>query len=234
MRDRLQRLFALVIFPLAIGGCAGSATGEGEAIASDQEPLSESKCPSDVPSVLTPDADQRLFFVLLGEGVQIYECRSSGGAFTWTFVAPKADLLNPGDRVVGIHFAGPTWQSQDGSTVRAATQQIAPVSGAVPWLLLGAVSHTGHGKMSNVTSIQRLNTVGGLAPPASECDAEHVGAVANVPYSADYFFYRTSPGGGDNPQCGGPPEPPERGAHGLKTGSTDGPTAGSTRPGARG
>jgi hypothetical protein len=56
--------------------------------------------------------------------------------------------------------------------------------------------------MTNVTSIQRLNTSGGVAP-ASGCDADHLGAVANVPYTADYFFYKANEGDADATQCGG-------------------------------
>jgi hypothetical protein len=43
--------------------------------------------------------------------------------------------------------------------------------------------------MSDVTFIQRLDTVGGLAP-TSACDAQHVGEVAGVEYTATYYFYR--------------------------------------------
>ena len=59
---------------------------------------------------------------------------------------------------------------------------------AIPWLLLSAVSTGGPGKLADVTSIQRLNTSGGVAP-ATGCDAGHVGTNARVPYSADYLFY---------------------------------------------
>ena len=62
---------------------------------------------------------------------------------------------------------------------------------AVPWLLLVAASHTGiDGHLTPITSIQRLNTTGGKAP-ATGCDASQVGARADVPYTATYFFYRT-------------------------------------------
>jgi len=40
------------------------------------------------------------------------------------------------------------------------------------------------------TFIQRLNTTGGLPPAASECDATTVGTRAEVPYTADYYFWR--------------------------------------------
>ncbi len=43
--------------------------------------------------------------------------------------------------------------------------------------------------MDDVSYIQRLDTVGGLAP-SSGCDAAHVGAIARVDYKATYFFSR--------------------------------------------
>ena len=73
------------------------------------------------------------------------------------------------------------------------------LSGARDEVLLTATAHTGDGLFANVTSIQRLSTTGGLAP-ATGCDADHVGAEARVPYTADYFFYRTGNGNG-NKQC---------------------------------
>src|SRR2546430_6151181 len=61
-------------------------------------------------------------------------------------------------------------------------------SNAIPWLLLQAVSNEGDGKFSDVTYIQRVNTVGGTAP-ATAGDATHL--EARVPYTAEYYFYRT-------------------------------------------
>jgi hypothetical protein len=68
---------------------------------------------------------------------------------------------------------------------------------AVAWLLLKesgvAAGPTGGNGLTNTTFIQRLNTVGGLAP-ATGCSAfEDLGHKAFVPYSADYFFYKASP-----------------------------------------
>lgn len=187
---------------LALGGCAGSTTESHEPVGSEQGALVE-LCPDSVPANLTPRSDQQLFLVLRGDGVQIYECRAAGNGFAWTFVAPEAVLLSSAGEVAGRHFAGPTWQSEDGSSVKAAkvAEASAPIPGAVPWLLLTAVDHGGNGVMSRVTTIQRLDTTGGVAP-ASGCDAGHVGAIARVPYTAGYFFYGTS-NSRDNPQCGG-------------------------------
>jgi len=42
----------------------------------------------------------------------------------------------------------------------------------------------------DTTYIQRINTTGGLAPPAAECTAATVGTVAEVAYTADYYFWK--------------------------------------------
>jgi hypothetical protein len=88
--------------------------------------------------------------------------------------------------VAGKHYAGPTWQASDGSTVVGARVAGAtPDPTAIPWLLLRATSHAGAGEMTEVTYIQRVATTGGLAP-AEGCTPASLGAVARVPYTASY------------------------------------------------
>jgi hypothetical protein len=121
-----------------------------------------------------------------GVGVQIY----SWDGTSWNFVAPHAVLFDSAEDegVVGIHFGGPTWESNSGSkVVGTVIDHCTPDPDAIPWLLLGAASTEGTGVFQDVTYIQRLNTVGGKAPAvAGHCPGE----MALVPYSADYFFYR--------------------------------------------
>jgi hypothetical protein len=64
----------------------------------------------------------------------------------------------------------------------------APDPSAIPWLLLGAKEHEGGGVFSTVTHVQRLDTVGGVAP-AEGCDEAHAGEEAREPYEATYAFY---------------------------------------------
>jgi hypothetical protein len=123
---------------------------------------------------------------VLGVGVQIYTWTGT----SWSFVSPEAVLFaDPRDqRIVGFHFAGPSWESFSGSKVVGATiQSCTPNPDAIPWLLLGAVSNEGHGIFRHVTFIQRLNTVGGIAPTVP---GDFPGQVARVPYSARYFLYQ--------------------------------------------
>ena len=147
----------------------------------------------DVPDTLKPGANESLFMVVPAKGVQIYQCRASKEAsagFEWTFVAPDAELFNARGKTIGRHGAGPYWQANDGSRIVATLKQRAdaPVSGAIPWLLLAAKSSGPEGSFSNVTSIQRVNTVGGIAP-ATGCGRDSAGATERISYTADYYFY---------------------------------------------
>jgi uncharacterized protein DUF3455 len=186
----------VVLVPVS-AGCVGSPGTE-----SSDSPLSPFFCPEEVPQALAPAPNQFLRQVLMGDGVQIYQCKPGASGYAWSFVAPEADLLDPGDQVVGTHYAGPTWQAIDGSSVRAVRRAGVTVDTAsIPWLLLDVVSHEGQGRFADFTSIQRLDTAGGLAP-TSGCDATSVGTMVRVPYLADYFFYVTGQGNPDqNPQC---------------------------------
>jgi hypothetical protein len=93
---------------------------------------------------------------------------------------------------VGSHRAGPRWEHQDGSSVKAKiTQKVdAPDKTAAPWLLLEATEHNGKGVFAETVHILRINTEGGIAPPAEECTEKQLEVEKRVPYSADYNFYR--------------------------------------------
>jgi Protein of unknown function (DUF3455) len=149
-----------------------------------------------VPANLAPPAGSVLLFELKARGVQIYTCEAKpddASAFVWTFKAPEADLLNRRGEVVAHHFAGPTWQGFDGSAVVGTALEHAdsPDPGAIPWLLLEAKEHTGSGAFSTITYVQRLATVGGVAPTEG-CDADHAGNEVRQPYEATYAFYYPS------------------------------------------
>lgn len=136
---------------------------------------------------LRPPARSKLAAHFHATGVQIY--RWSGRV--WTFVAPEAVLYADTGRKekVGKHFAGPTWESVGGSTVvGGAARRCTPDPAAIPWLSLTAVSGDRPGVFRRVTFIQRMHTVGGLAPSAP---GSVVGEEARVPYSAEYLFYRS-------------------------------------------
>ncbi len=128
--------------------------------------------------------------VLLGKGAQVYACAQTEAGYAWRLKAPDAILLDPAGRQVGRHFAGPSWQAEDGSTVvgAAVATSPAPQAGAIPWLVLTAKSHAGEGVFSGIQYIVRSATEGGVAPAAG-CDADHAGAESRVEYSATYTFF---------------------------------------------
>ena len=126
-------------------------------------------------------------------GVQVYVCQArteDPNTYEWTFKAPIAELWNDTGEKIGTHYAGPTWEANDGSSVVGMVVQRAdsPDTEAIPWLLLQAKSNAGNGILTPVTYIQRLETVGGLAP-TDGCDRSTVGAERDVTYMATYLFY---------------------------------------------
>jgi hypothetical protein len=146
-----------------------------------------------VPDALRPPVGETLLRTLSADGVQVYECRAKAGdanAAEWVFVAPEARLFDADGRLVGRHYAGPTWEAGDGSkvagTVRAKVD--APAAGAIAWLLLATHSTGKTGLFARVSSIQRVATQGGVAP-ARGCGAATVGQTTRVPYTAQYVQF---------------------------------------------
>ena len=177
-----------------LAGCGGRV-GSSEPLASSGSALADECAPS-VPAALTvPDGNQ-VAFHYEGVGAQIYECKASGSGFAWVFQAPAATLYDADGETMGSHFAGPTWQSFDGSSVVGKKLTAVTVDHtAIPWLLLQATSYgPTDGRMDAVTYVQRLDTTGGLAP-AGGCDATTVGSTASVGYSATYYFYKNGGAG---------------------------------------
>jgi hypothetical protein len=127
---------------------------------------------------------------LAATGDQVYVCSASGAQFAWTLKAPDA-TLSDGGKVVGKHYAGPTWEAQDGSKVvgEAIANSPSPLPNTIPWLVLKAKSRTGAGAMADVAYIVRTNTDGGIAPTTG-CDATHVNDEKRVHYTATYLFFR--------------------------------------------
>jgi hypothetical protein len=120
-------------------------------------------------------------------GAQIYECKpDSTGKLVWQFREPIATLFIAG-KTVGRHYAGPSWEMSDGSAVSGKVAAQAPGAGAddIPLLKLEAVSWRGTGQLSKITTIQRLNTRGGVV--RMTCDS--AGTFLSAPYTADYAFY---------------------------------------------
>jgi len=121
-------------------------------------------------------------------GVQIYECRAGdGGRLTWKFREPLATLMLNGE-TIGRHFAGPSWQFNDGGEVsgKVLAQKNGSSDRDIPLLQLAVVSDEQRGAVAHVTSIERIDTQGGSF--TGECLQE--GALHLEPYRAQYVFLR--------------------------------------------
>lgn len=150
-----------------------------------------------VPENLRTPATEVLSLKAEATGVQIYECNASKNEptrFDWIFIAPEADLFDTAGHKIGKHYAGPTWESNDGSKVvgEVKAQDRGPDLNAIPWLLLSAKSTSGTGVFSQIRSIQRLETVGGKALTEA-CSQALAGKVIRVGYKATYYFYVAKP-----------------------------------------
>ncbi|HKD27300.1 MAG TPA: DUF3455 domain-containing protein [Xanthobacteraceae bacterium] len=148
---------------------------------------------TDVPDRLRPPANEAPALMLSAKGVQIYECRSKAdqaGPYEWIFVAPEAELFDVHGSKAGRHYAGPHWESNDGSKIVGTVKERADATeaGAIPWLLLTAKSVGPDGTLSKITSVQRVHTAGGVAPK-SGCSSATAGTQVRVDYTADYYFF---------------------------------------------
>lgn len=156
-------------------------------------PVAQASEDNRVPDLPSPLCDRvhvssgdKVAFHVYALGVQIYRWDGT----SWVFVAPSARLFADAEyhAEVGIHYAGPTWESHTGGKVVATRlESCVPDPTAIAWLLLQTASTEGPGIFDRVTYIQRANTSGGLPPTAP---GPFIGAEEEVPYSAEYYFYR--------------------------------------------
>ena len=176
-------------------GCADSASvgpksGAGNLTLVEGQAAANSRFPNlgSCTQLQVPEGSQISLHVF-GIGVQVYRWDGS----KWVFSNPEANLYaDAGDNgLVGTHFsepfAKPNWLTVSGSrVVGTVLDRCTPDTNAIAWLTLSA-DNSGTGVFNQTTIIQRLNTVGGLAPTTP---GTVVGEEARVPYTADYYFYR--------------------------------------------
>ena len=150
--------------------------------------------PPPVPGEIAVTEGHKLFLIGHAVGVQIYTCTILPGGYAWSTATPRADLYDDSGHVIIRHFGGPSWQAKDGSTVRAGRVDGVTVDPtAIQWLLLKAAPATpgpDGDRLVGTTYIQRIATTGGLTPPAADCDATTAGTAREVPYTADYLFWK--------------------------------------------
>jgi Protein of unknown function (DUF3455) len=172
--------------------------------------------PPPVPTDIRVEAGNRAFLKGHGVGTQNYICLPcpnpttpatacpDASGFAWLLFTPEATLFNDHGKQLTTHFFSPnpaedgtiraTWQdSRDSSIVWGGRAISAPVPDAIPWLLLPMAGTqegpTGGDTLTATTFIQRVNTLGGVAPSDGCTQLTDVGAKAFVTYEADYFFY---------------------------------------------
>lgn len=183
--------------PAPVGAVAAPPVGSSSVAPPAPAPAPASAEFPKAPPELAVPPNSKLVLKARGKGVQIYECAAKADdpkSFAWKLKAPEADLFDDAGAKVAHHFAGPTWQAPDGSTVLGAVmaKSDAPDPDAIPWLLLTSVGK-GPGVFASVMHVQRLDTSSGKAP-ASGCDKAHAKAEVRVPYEANYYFYSLTPG----------------------------------------
>ena len=147
-----------------------------------------------MPANLIPSGEREVDRVA-ARGVRTYECRAKQGdpsSAAWVYTGAEADLFDAQGRTVGRHtFPPPVWDFSDGSKIAAGEARArvdAPVPNADPWTLVSARSAGSDGRLSKVASLQRIDTVGGVAP-SMKCDTGSVGSKQRVPFTANYVFF---------------------------------------------
>jgi hypothetical protein len=180
---------ALVAAFSVVGACSTSppTTSASQATA----PFNQSALPS---TVQVPAGHAVAAEVRTTDGKITYECREkkdATAAHEWVFVGPTANLVDRQGRQAGRYFGPPaTWVAADGSTITGAQLAVAPASpGAIALQLVKANPATAPGSLAGVSHIQRVATVGGVAP-AEPCNASALGARRVVNYQADYIYWK--------------------------------------------
>jgi len=176
---------------LAIAAAALAACGS-----SPSAPMAKPFSQDALPDAIKVPAGNRVALETVGVGEITYECRAKAGAagqFEWVFVGPKADLNSRAGAKLGTYFGPPaTWAANDGSAITATQVAVAPAAaGSIPLQLVKANPASGAGAMMGVSYIQRVATMGGVAPAAA-CDAAALGRKEIVKYQADYIFWKAA------------------------------------------
>lgn len=144
-------------------------------------------------------------FVLFTPQATLFD--DEGEQLATHYFSPNPSEMNTDPKVISDHTIRATWQdSRDSSTVwgkvnpgNSSTDSNYVEPGAIPWLLVTIAGHqdgpTGGDRLSGTTFIQRLNTHGGVAPSTGCTALGDLGNTAFVPYTTDYYFYKSTGSG---------------------------------------
>lgn len=149
--------------------------------------------PSGIARHLRASAEEEPAFMLSASGTNLFQCMQRAdapNAYSWSFVAPNLTLFE-GARTAGSHSAASRFDSVSDRTSVFTQLRATQPGGAdnMPWAKMRAVPAGESGMFAGVTTIQRVNTSGGVAP-ANGCDAATAGNETRVNFSADYYFYK--------------------------------------------
>lgn len=141
-------------------------------------------------------------FVLFTPEATLFD--DGGGQLITHYFSPNPEEPNTDPKVISAFTIRATWQdSKDSSTVwgkvnpgNSSSDSNYVEPGAIPWLLVTIAGHqngpTGGDRLSGTTFIQRLNTYGGVAPSTGCTSLGDLGSTAFVPYTTDYYFYKST------------------------------------------
>ena len=151
---------------------------------------------ANLPAAVQVPSGNKVAMETVGVGEITYQCnvkKDMAYQFEWMFVGPDAKLNDRSGKQLGKYYGPPaTWENMDGSKLTGTQVAVAPGSaGNIPNQLVKANPASGSGAMTGVTHIQRVNTMGGVAP-SSACAASNVSAKQVVKYQADYIFYKAA------------------------------------------
>jgi hypothetical protein len=146
---------------------------------------------ADLPAAIKPAEGLNVYRTAHAIGAQIYTCsKNDTGVWTWVFKAPEAVLVDPQEKLLGKHAAGPSWEGLDGGKVVGTVKASAPSpNNSIPWLLLDVKSREGNGEFTQAKAILRVSTQGGVAPTGG-CDEAHSGSERRVHYTGVYLFLK--------------------------------------------
>ncbi|GLJ29520.1 hypothetical protein SUGI_0581880 [Cryptomeria japonica] len=149
---------------------------------------------------IQPPIGNKLFIILKGRGVQVYQCQQN---LSYTLDHATADLyglmdfryLYPKGQHYFLAYADgqggkPTWsyfgeQSRTTSTVTGKVIGRKEELDTIPDLLLQATSHSGPGAFDKISYVSRSKSKGGVAPTG----CNNTGEIIQVNYEAFYSFY---------------------------------------------
>nr|WP_315489224.1 DUF3455 domain-containing protein [uncultured Rhodoferax sp.] len=149
-----------------------------------------------LPAAVQVPAGNKVAMETVGVGEITYQCNAKkdmADQFEWVFVGPNAKLNDRSGKQVGKYYGPPaTWENMDGSKLTGAQVAVSPSApGNIPNQLVKANPAMGSGTMTGVTYIQRVNTMGGVAPSMA-CTASNMGSKQIVKYQSDYIFYKAA------------------------------------------